>query len=261
MKFAFIAEYDGSDYCGWQRQGDTRTVQREIENALSFVANHTIKVTAAGRTDAGVHASAQVLHIETDARRDNKSWLFGANSRLPPDVSLRWCNPVADDFHARFSARSRSYRYLILNRPLRSGLWRTRCAWECQAIDAVRMHEAAQALLGEHDFSAFRASSCQARTSVREVRRINVQRYDDLVVLEITANGFLHNMVRIIAGSLLRIGRGEYSHAWLPELLRGRDRRVSGPTAPAQGLYLNEVSYPSRFAIPRLDSTDRILII
>jgi tRNA pseudouridine38-40 synthase len=260
MKFAFIAEYDGSDYRGWQRQGEARTVQREIEDALSFVANHTVKVTAAGRTDAGVHACGQVLHIETDARRENHAWLFGANSRLPQDISLRWCSPVADDFNARFSAQSRSYRYVILNRPLRSGLWGKRCAWVCQPIDAARMHEAAQALLGEHDFAAFRAAGCQARTSVREVREIAVHRHQDLVVLEITANGFLHNMVRIIAGSLLRIGKREHPGVWLQELLRGRDRRASGATAPAHGLYLSAVSYPPRFAIPRLDSVDRILI-
>ncbi|MDH3713517.1 MAG: tRNA pseudouridine(38-40) synthase TruA [Gammaproteobacteria bacterium] len=260
MKFAFIVEYDGSDYRGWQRQGEARTVQREIENALSFVANHPVKATAAGRTDAGVHACAQVLHIETDVRRDTHAWLFGANSRLPSDISLRWCSPVADDFHARFSARSRSYRYVILNRPLRSGLWRNRCTWVCQPIDAARMDEAAQALLGEHDFAAFRAAGCQARTSVRQVQKIDVRRHDDLVVLEITANGFLHNMVRIIAGSLLRIGRGEHPGAWLQELLSGGDRRASGATAPAHGLYLSAVHYPQRYAIPRLDAADSFLV-
>ncbi|MDH3452764.1 MAG: tRNA pseudouridine(38-40) synthase TruA [Gammaproteobacteria bacterium] len=261
MKLAFIAEYDGSGYCGWQRQGNARTVQREIENALSFVADQPLKVVAAGRTDAGVHASAQVLHTETSARRANHAWLFGANSRLPGDISLRWCQPVEDDFSARFSAQSRSYRYIILNRPLRSGLLRNRCAWECRSIDAACMHEAAQALIGEHDFAAFRAASCQATTSVRQVREIAVQRHDDLVVLAITANGFLHNMVRIIAGSLLCIGRGERPTAWLGELLRGQDRRASGATAPAQGLYLTGVSYPARYAIPRLDRVGRILII
>lgn len=261
MKLAFIAEYDGSGYRGWQRQGDAPTVQREIEKALSFVADQPLHVVAAGRTDAGVHASAQVLHVETSAQRATHAWLFGANSRLPGDIALRWCRQVADDFNARFSAQTRSYRYVILNRPLRSGLWRNRCAWECRSIDATRMHEAAQCLLGEHDFAAFRAAGCQARTSVRQVSEVTVQRQGDLVVLAITANGFLHNMVRIISGSLLCIGRGERPVVWLGELLRGGDRRACGATAPAQGLYLTSVSYPERYAIPQLGSADGILLL
>ncbi len=261
MKIAFIAEYDGSAYCGWQRQGESPTVQRALEQALSFVAAHPVKVTAAGRTDAGVHASGQVLHIDTEAERPGHAWLFGANSRLPSDIALRWCSPVADDFSARYSAQSRSYRYLVLNRPLRSGLWRNRSAWECRPLEAPRMHEAAQALLGEHDFSAFRAAGCQARTPVRRVLRITVERHADLVVLDITANAFLHNMVRIIAGSLLCTGRGERPAAWIGKLLQARDRRAAGATAPAQGLYLSAVSYPERFAIPRLHGVDRFLII
>lgn len=260
MKYAFIAEYDGSAFHGWQRQGETRTVQRALEAALSFVADHPITVTAAGRTDAGVHASGQVLHMQTGASRPHHAWLFGANSRLPPDVSLRWCGEVADDFHARFSAQSRSYRYLVLNRPLRSGLWRDRCAWECHPLAHERMHEAAQALLGEHDFSAFRAAGCQARSPVREVSAIAVHRRGDLLVLDITANGFLHNMVRIIAGSLLRIGRGEHPAVWLEELLRRGDRRLSGATAPPQGLYLSAVGYPARYSIPPPGEHDGILI-
>jgi len=250
MRLACIVEYDGSGYCGWQRQTNGRTVQEVLEAALSFVADHPVSVVAAGRTDAGVHACAQVVHWEAHHPRPRSAWLLGTNSRLPPDVALRWCDAVAEDFHARFSALSRSYRYLILNRPLRSGLWRRHCAWECRPLDAERMHAAAQHLLGEHDFNAFRAADCQAHSSVRRVSAIRVTREGDLIAIDVSANGFLHNMVRIIAGTLLRVGRGQQSPAWVAEVLRARRRCLSGTTAPAHGLYLTAVEYPPRFAIP-----------
>ncbi len=250
MRLAFVVEYRGGRYLGWQRQRDGRTLQGEVEAALGYVADHPVTVVAAGRTDAGVHASAQVIHLDTVAERPQHAWLFGVNSRLPRDIAMRWCAPVDETFHARFSATARAYRYSIVNRRLRPALLHEVCAWERRPLDAEAMNRAAQVLVGEHDFSAFRAAGCQARSPVRRVTRIDVRREGDLVVLEITANAFLHNMVRIVTGALLRVGRGEAPAAWVAQVLAGRDRRGGGTTAPAQGLCLCAVHYPERFGVP-----------
>jgi tRNA pseudouridine38-40 synthase len=251
MRIAVGLEYDGRGYSGWQHQGHARTVQQVVEQALAKVADHPVRVTAAGRTDAGVHATLQVVHFETAAERRPRAWLLGANGNLPPDVGALWAQPVADRFDARRSALSRSYRYLIDNRMPRPALSHGLATWERRALDAERMHAAAQALVGEHDFSAFRALSCQARSARRRIDALRVWRDGDLVQLEVRANAFLHHMVRNIVGSLLEVGCGAQEDGWLGALLAGRDRAVAGITARPDGLYLIDVEYPPEHGLPR----------
>lgn len=250
MRIALGIEYDGTDFCGWQRLTHGASIQAAVEQALSFVADAPIEVTCAGRTDAGVHARCQVVHFDTDAHRSERGWVLGTNSRLPKSIAVRWAQQVADDFHARFGARARRYRYVILNRPVRPALEARFVTWERVALDAVAMHDAAQALLGERDFSAFRTIACQARTPMRNVHEIAVTRREQHVVVEIQANAFLHHMVRNIVGSLLPVGRGERAAAWVGELLAGRDRALAGPTAPSQGLLFMRPLYPADSGLP-----------
>ena len=219
MRIALGIEYDGTSYNGWQRQKTGLGVQQRLEEALSLVANEQVEVTCAGRTDTGVHASGQVVHFDTSAERSERGWLLGANSNLPPDISVTWVKTVGDDFHARFSAVSRSYQYLILNRLQRSALHRERAWWVHQPLDEQRMHAAAQALLGEHDFSAFRAAGCQASSAVRDLAKITVTRSGRWVTLDVTANAFLMHMVRNITGTLAVIGRGEASVEFVLQLI------------------------------------------
>ncbi len=250
MRIAIGIEYDGTAYNGWQRQRTGLGVQARLEDAISDVADERIEVTCAGRTDTGVHASGQVGHFDTDSDRSERGWLLGANSNLPDDINVTWVKPVADDFHARFSATARSYKYVILNRLVRSALYRRRAWWVHQALDHERMHEAAQELLGEHDFSSFRAAGCQASGPVREVQSITVRRDGDWVILEVTANAFLQHMVRNITGTLVAIGSGEEEIDWIKAVLEHRDRTRGGVAAPPHGLTLVRVDYPDEFAIP-----------
>jgi tRNA pseudouridine38-40 synthase len=250
LRLALGIEYDGTDFLGWQRLSHGSTVQGALEEALSFVADHPVQVTCAGRTDAGVHALCQVVHFDTLATRPSRGWMLGANSRLPSTVGVRWVIPVAEDFHARYGARARRYRYSILNRVARPALDARFVAWERQPLDTAAMHEAAQALIGENDFSAFRTIACQARTPFRNVRAIDVKRDGERVVVDIEANAFLHHMVRNIVGSLLPVGRGERAVAWLAELLAGRDRAAAGPTASASGLCFIAPVYPVAAGLP-----------
>jgi len=250
MRIALGIEYDGTDFLGWQRLSHGATVQGALERALSSVAAHPVEVTCAGRTDAGVHGHCQVVHFDTDARRDMRGWVLGACSRLPRSIAVLWAQPVPDDFHARFSACSRRYRYTILNRPVRAALEARYVTWERLPLDAARMHRAAQALLGEHDFSAFRAASCQAAHANRRVLAAAVRREGERVMVEIEANAFLHHMVRNIVGSLLPVGRGEQPAAWLAGLLAGRDRAAAGPTAPPTGLAFVGPRYEARWGLP-----------
>ncbi len=250
MRLALGIEYDGTDFSGWQRLTHGETVQGALERALSSVAAHSVEVTCAGRTDAGVHGRCQVVHFDTEAPRAMRSWVLGGCSNLPDSVAVLWAQPVADTFHARFSARSRRYRYRILNRQVRPALEARYVTWERLPLDASRMHEAAQVLMGEHDFSAFRAISCQAKHARREVLAVSVRREDEQVIIEIEANAFLHHMVRNIVGSLLPIGRGEQRVSWMGELLAGRSREVAGPTALASGLTFVGPRYESHWGLP-----------
>jgi len=255
MRYALGVEYDGSGFSGWQRlsphgQPGPPSVQAALEDALSFVAAAPIAVTCAGRTDAGVHAACQVVHFDSPVQRDPRGWTLGTTTRLPPAVCVRWCVPVAADFNARFAARARRYRYRILNRPVRPALGREQLGWERRPLDAAAMHRAAQALAGEHDFSAFRTVHCQAPHARRELQHIAVARAGDVVELEVQANAFLHHMVRNIVGSLVQVGCGEQGEDWIAALLAGRDRSVAGPTAPPQGLVFLGPRYPAECGLP-----------
>ena len=249
-RLAIGLEYDGTPFCGWQRQEHARSIQAEVEAALSRVADAPVVVAAAGRTDAGVHALGQVAHFDTTAVRADHAWLFGANSLLPPEIAISWVRPVAASFDARYSALARTYHYLILNRPARPALRHNRVLWVRGALDTGAMQAATPALLGEHDFSAFRDAGCQARSPMRELHRLEVTRSGPWILVECRANAFLHHMVRNIVGSLLRIGRGEAPPGWLAGVLAGRDRRAAGMTAAASGLYLSRVHYAEDAGLP-----------
>jgi tRNA pseudouridine38-40 synthase len=249
-RIAVGIEYDGSAFAGWQSQQSLRTVQQLMESALSAVAAERVSLVCAGRTDAGVHARGQVAHFDTHAGRAPRSWILGANSALPDDVCVAWALPVPAHFHARYCAESRVYRYLILNRTARSALCAARAAWVTRALDEQLMAQAASLLVGEHDFSAFRSSECQARSPVRRLERLAVNRRGDWIVIEAAANAFLHHMVRNIAGLLIAVGKGTEPPAWARTVLEGRDRARSAATAPAAGLYLWEVRYPAAFGLP-----------
>lgn len=249
-RVALGVEYDGSRFYGFQRQRQTPTVQEILERALARVADHPVLVHCAGRTDTGVHALCQVAHFETDAERSERAWVLGCNTNLPTGCTVLWARAMPPTFHARFSARARSYRYRILNRWTRPGLLAGRAAWERRRLDAERMHDAAQRLVGEHDFSSFRADGCQARHAVRTIREIAVRRDGEEVVIEVTANAFLYHMVRNIAGTLIEIGSGKRDVGWIDTVLAARHRRTAGPTAPAEGLYFLGVEYPDHPDLP-----------
>lgn len=250
MRVALGLEYDGTDFFGWQRLSHGSTVQAALEDALSFVADVPVTVICAGRTDSGVHALCQVVHFDSQVERSNRAWVMGSNSRLPASAAVRWAQAVAPEFHARYAARARGYRYVIINRRARPALDRRQTTWIPQPLDDSAMHRAAQALCGEHDFSAFRTIACQAAHPRRSVHRIEVARDGERIQIQIQANAFLHHMVRNMVGSLLQVGRGERSEAWMGELLAGRDRTVAGPTAPASGLTFIGPRYPRDWQLP-----------
>jgi tRNA pseudouridine38-40 synthase len=249
-RIALGLEYDGTEFAGWQAQTHAQGIQSVVETALSSVADHQITITCAGRTDAGVHACMQVVHFDTQAKRTERAWVRGANTQLPDSVGLLWAREVADDFHARYAALARSYRYVILNRAPRPTLMRNRVCWVRESLDAQLMNSAAQCLVGEHDFSAFRAAECQSKSPVRRLQRITVTRQNEYVVVDVTANAFLHHMVRNIAGTLLAVGRGEQDLNWPTTVLHSLDRSQAGITAPASGLYLFAVNYPWSYGVP-----------
>ena len=253
-RIALAVEYDGEGFCGWQRQPHCHSVQAELESALSKISQAPVTVYCAGRTDTGVHAAAQVVHFDTALDRPLRAWTFGANSHLDRRVSVHWAAEVANDFHARFTAIDRSYRYTLLNRATRPGYQAGSLGWERAQLDAQRMHDAAQVLLGEHDFSSFRSSECQANHPVRFLKRIRVYRDQDRIILEITANGFLHNMVRIITGCLLAIGRGDKPVDWMQTLLMAKDRSKAGVTARPHGLCFIQPGYPAKYGIPDFET-------
>ncbi|RBP22204.1 tRNA pseudouridine38-40 synthase [Marinobacter pelagius] len=247
-------EYDGRSFHGWQMQkSGVRSVEGELSRAVAKVADHPVDLVCAGRTDAGVHASYQIAHFETPSIRNLRSWVMGINTALPEDISVHWAGQGAGDFHARFSAVYRRYRYVIYNHAVRPGIQRGQVSWTFRPLDAGRMHEAAQALVGEHDFSSFRAAGCQSRTPIRFLERISVTRRGDFVVIDIQANAFLHHMVRNIAGALMAVGNGKESVGWIGAILNKRDRTVAGVTAPPDGLYLVDVGYPEGYGIPKAE--------
>lgn len=250
MRWAACIEYDGTAYHGWQSQPHASNIQDVLERALGQVAAAPIAVAASGRTDAGVHAEGQVVHFDTDVQRPRRAWLLGCNRYLPDDVAMLWIMSVDDAFHSRYTALARDYRYWITDRLAPTALWRQRAYHSHYSLNAETMHVAAQALLGEQDFSAFRAAACQSNTSFRNVHQVQVVRCGHWVRVDIRANAFLHHMVRNIVGSLLQVGDGRRSPQWIGQLLAAGDRRKAGITAPAQGLSLRYVHYPLHFGLP-----------
>lgn len=253
MKIAAAVEYCGTHFHGWQRLKSDRSVQQCVEEALSFVADKPTKVYCAGRTDAGVHARYQVIHFETDASREMHSWVFGTNANLPNDVNLIWAKLIDDEFHARFSAISRTYSYIILNRPVRSGLFQPFLTWERHPLDVSLMSKAASHLLGKHDFTSYRAQACQSHSPMREIQELKVERRGDYVIVNVRANAFLYHMVRNITGVLIAIGSGKEKVDWAGQVLEMKNRAAAGVTARPAGLYLVNVEYPERFQIPAAD--------
>jgi tRNA pseudouridine38-40 synthase len=250
MKFALGLEYDGRPYCGWQSQSSGCAVQDKVEAALSALACDNIGVVAAGRTDAGVHAYGQVVHFDTHADRPLKAWVRGVNAHLPDTIRVLWAQPVINDFHARFSAISRSYRYVLYNYPVRPALTAGKVGWFHEPLDLASMILAAQSLMGEQDFTSFRAAECQAKSPVRVMQQAEISRQGSYVVFDFTANAFLHHMVRNIVGCLVYVGAGRQPVEWLSQLIAARDRTKAAPTFGPDGLYFVGVRYDARFALP-----------
>ena len=250
MRIVLGMEYDGSAFCGWQTQPQACGVQDALDRALAEISGERIVTACAGRTDAGVHALAQVVHFDTAARRPLSAWTRGANALLPEGISVNWARQVPEKFHARFSATGRRYVYWLLNRPQRPGLLHRRVGWFHQTLDIDAMRKAVSCMIGEHDFSAFRAAECQAKTPVKVLRELNISRRAELIRLEFAADAFLQHMVRNIVGSLVYIGAGRQSSAWLDELLQGRDRTRAAPTFSPAGLYLSAVEYDTAWGLP-----------
>ncbi|MFT5259834.1 MAG: tRNA pseudouridine38-40 synthase [Saprospiraceae bacterium] len=250
MRYVARVEYDGSLFCGWQTQVGVATVQRAVEGAISSVADEAIVVTVAGRTDTNVHASGQVFHFDTDKHREPRNWLRGINTKLTDGVSVVWIAEVAEAFHARFSAMKRSYRYIILNRAVKPSLFDKKVTWDYRSLDHTLMQQAANSLLGKHDFSAYRASSCQSMDPVKLMVSIDIERHNEWVVIDVCATGFLHHMVRNMMGVLCKIGAQEAPVTWAQEVLASKDRTQGGVTAPPFGLYLTHIEYPNEFGLP-----------
>ena len=249
MRIALMVEYDGSQYHGWQAQTGLHTIQQKLEYALSQVADCEVSVICAGRTDTGVHATNQIVHFDCESERTIRAWIYGANSFLPKDICVKWGREMSEDFHARYSAIARRYRYVIYNAPIRPALMRCNVTWQYRPLDHVAMHLAAQSLLGEQDFTSFRSLECQSKTPMRNVHRLEVTRNGDLIFIDITANAFLHHMVRNIAGVLIAVGSGRKSVSWVSEVLLAKDRKLGAETAPPYGLYLAGVVYPKEFHV------------
>lgn len=258
QRIALGLEYDGTAFHGWQRQHHAATVQAAVEHAVSRVANHAVTLHCAGRTDSGVHALEQVVHFDALTKRPLRAWTLGVNAHLPDTISVLWAAEVSTEFHARFSAQARHYRYLILCRPTRSALWRDRALWLHRRLNLAAMRHAGDHLVGTHDFSSFRAQGCQAKSPVRTLHYLTLEQpSDDMIVLAVGADGFLYHMVRNIAGVLIAIGSGEADTDWTAQLLRDKDRRCGGVTAAPHGLYLARIDYPDQFALPARHSAEQ----
>jgi len=249
VRIALVLEYDGRAFCGWQTQANGCAVQDVLQVALNEISGEDVSMVCAGRTDTGVHALAQVVHFDTTAVRPESAWVRGVNALLPTTVAVRWASEVAPTFHARFSAQARRYRYLLLNRATRPGLSSGRVGWFYAPLDVEKMQQAANYLLGEHDFSAFRAAECQAKTPIRTLTALNIQRHGEYLIFDLNANAFLHHMVRNIIGALVYVGKGKHPPQWLDELMQGRDRKLAAPTFAPDGLYLAGVEYALHWMI------------
>ena len=258
MRIALGLEYDGTPFHGWQSQADGSGVQNALERALSEIAGRAVSVIAAGRTDTGVHATLQVVHFDTDVRRPESAWVRGVNALLPDAVAVHWAMPVAEEFHARFSATGRHYTYLLLDRPVRPALLNGRAGWYHQPLALARMLEGASELIGRHDFTAFRAADCQAKSPVRTLDRLDIAREGNMIRFDLHADAFLYRMVRNIVGALVYVGSGRQPPSWIGELLAGRDRARAAPTFASAGLYFIGVDYPTRFNLPASSAPLRI---
>jgi tRNA pseudouridine38-40 synthase len=250
VRIALVLEYDGSSFCGWQSQRSGGSVQDAVEAALTRIACKDVRVVTAGRTDAGVHAAYQVVHFDTQAERPMGAWVRGANALLPDSIAILWASEIADDFHARYCAIERCYLYLLLNHPARPGLYQGNIGWFHQTLDIESMQAAAQMLLGEHDFSAFRAAECQAKSPVRTLTKLEIIRLGDTIAFELRANAFLHHMVRNIIGCLIYVGKRKYPPEWIGELLESGKRSDAAPTFSAAGLYLAGITYDAKWKLP-----------
>jgi tRNA pseudouridine38-40 synthase len=247
-------EYDGRPYCGWQSQAEGCTVQDTLQRALSKIAGEHISIIAAGRTDTGVHALEQVIHFDTHAERPLTAWVRGVNALLPDSIAARWAHPVPDEFHARFSAHGRSYRYLLINRPVRSAIHAGKAGWFHKPLDVAAMRVAAQCLLGEHDFSAFRAAQCQAKSPIKNLRELEIRREGEMLIFDLSAGAFLHHMVRNIVGCLVYVGKGKHPPVWLAEVLESRERSKAAPTFAPDGLYLRRIQYDAKWGLPKMNN-------
>lgn len=255
QRIALGVEYLGEQYNGWQRQNNGVSVQQKVEEAASYVANHPIEVNCAGRTDSGVSATGQVVHFDTTAERDERNWILGINANLPRDIAITFVKKTNSDFHARFDAVSRRYRYVILNQFARPAILDKRVTWTRYPLDETKMHAAAQALVGKHDFTSYRAKFCQAKSPVRTLNEVTVSRQGDCVYIDVHGDAFLHHMVRNITGVLIEIGEGHKPVEWAKDVLDVKDRTQGGVTAPPWGLYLVHVEYPQESGVeptPRL---------
>lgn len=252
MRIALGVEYDGQKFFGWQSQPDGQTVQDILQTALSRIAGNPVPIVAAGRTDTGVHALEQVVHFDTQAVRPLSAWVRGVNSFLPESVVVLWAHQVTDEFHARFSAHGRSYRYLLLNRAMRPAIYSGKAGWFHTPLDLEAMQAAAAYLVGEHDFSAFRASECQAKSPVKNLHQLDIRRQGELIVFDLSAGAFLHHMVRNIVGCLVYVGKGKYPPEWMLEVLNSRDRSLAAPTFSPDGLYLRRIKYEDKWGLPQM---------
>jgi tRNA pseudouridine38-40 synthase len=252
MRIALGVEYDGHPFNGWQIQAEGHTVQDTLQHALSRISGDPISVVAAGRTDTGVHALEQVVHFDTQAQRPPTAWVRGANALLPGSIAVRWAQPVPDEFHARFSAHGRSYRYLLINRATRPAIHAGKVGWYHAPLDLAVMQSAAQFLLGEHDFSAFRAAQCQAKSPVKHLQQLDISSQGEMLIFEVSANAFLHHMVRNIIGCMVYVGNGKHPPEWMAEVLASRDRSLAAPTFAPDGLYLKCIAYEAKWGLPQL---------
>jgi tRNA pseudouridine38-40 synthase len=251
VRIALGVEYDGSPYSGWQSQADVSSVQGTLQTALSDIAGQSISVIAAGRTDAGVHALEQVVHFDASVERPLTAWVRGTNALLPNSVAILWAHVVPEEFHARFSAQARSYQYVLINRSARIGVHHGKAGWFHAPLDTDKMRKAARYLLGKHDFSAFRASECQAKTPVKHLQRLDIERHGDTLIFDLTADAFLHHMVRNIIGCLVYVGKGKHPPQWMREVLQSRNRSKAAPTFAPDGLYLRNITYDPKWGLPQ----------